>query len=330
MARITTIFDWPLNSDTPAEFSEKAADAGSKLNPFGAEVNDVAIYVNERADAAYWSAEAASNSALDAASRVTDVNAAAQGAFAAANMLGEWVSLTGAVTPPASVSHQGRLWYLRQPLANVASQEPGLGSAYWGDAGLNQWNPVTIGAGITVAVDGTFYRMAHPGAVLQLPANPKHTMRVGAVNVSPALTPYLDRNGKTIDGDAENYLLNLLGARIMLVYDANAGDWVAVDGITAFAPYREATLLEKVVTVVAPTAAGNVTMAPHGLARSKIRGVSITARGASYSAGPEYGTNDSLKYSAFIDDTKCGVSISSGMGSGIFGAPVYFHIKYEA
>lgn len=61
------------------------------------------------------------------------VSASAALQFAAANFAGEWAGLTGARNIPTSVRHVGRLWMLLQNLANVASQTPADGSAYWMD-----------------------------------------------------------------------------------------------------------------------------------------------------------------------------------------------------
>ncbi|ARU04760.1 hypothetical protein CCO03_08780 [Comamonas serinivorans] len=231
---VDTNFDWPKNSDTPTVFSGKAETAGSKLNPWGEQLNDLGDYVNARADDAETSATQADEHAQAAAERLADVQTAAAGAFAAAAYKGEWSTLVGPLAVPATVTHQGRLWYLKQALADVSTQPPALGSTYWGEVARNEYTILPAPAGNTAAADRVLYRMTTGTSVLVLPASPWHGMTVAAVNTSGTLTPTINRNGKTICGDAENYIMNQLGWQIALQYDAPSGDWVWVGGVTAY------------------------------------------------------------------------------------------------
>lgn len=172
-----------------------------------------------------------------AADRLGDVQTAANGAFAAANYKGEWSTLSGALNVPATVTHLGRLWYLKLNLANVTSQAPALGSTYWGEVSRNDFTVLACPAGSTNAADRGMYRMTAATSVLVLPASPFHGMVVAAVNVSGTLAPVIQRNGKTICGDAEDYLMNQLGWQIVLQYDSTSGDWLRVSGFTAFTPF---------------------------------------------------------------------------------------------
>lgn len=65
------------------------------------------------------------------ATNATLAESSAAQALAASAFKGAWSSLTGALAMPACVTHNGKYWALLQPLANVTTQTPALGSAYW-------------------------------------------------------------------------------------------------------------------------------------------------------------------------------------------------------
>ncbi|WP_460481242.1 hypothetical protein [Comamonas humi] len=215
---------------TAEQFTGNMPGWGDDVEGVGDATRTNALYSENRATAAQSSADAA-------VVTLGQVNAAAAGAFAAANYKGDWSTLTGSLNPPATVTHQGRLWYLKQALANVTTQPPALGSAYWGEVSRNDFIVMPAPAGSTSAADRCLYRMSSGTSVLVLPAAPWHGMVVAAVNVSGTLTPTIQRNGKTICGDAEDYVMNVLGWQIVLQYDSGSGDWLTVSGVTAFTPY---------------------------------------------------------------------------------------------
>jgi len=198
------------------------------------EMTAAAAVVENNANLSEQQAGEASQAAQAAAATLIDVRTAANGAFAAASYKGDWMNLTGALNVPATVTHLGRLWYLKLNLANVTSQAPALGSTYWGEVSRNDFTVLACPAGTTVAADRGMYRMSSGSSVLQLPASPFHGMVVAAVNVSGTLTPYIQRNGKTICGDAEDYVMNVLNWQIMLQYDSASNDWVRISGVTAY------------------------------------------------------------------------------------------------
>ena len=111
---ITPLPPAPQITDDPATFNTKANAFVGALPTFVTETNAVATQVD--ADAA--------SAAIDA----DDAQAASLAAVAAANYKGEWSSLTGALNIPASVSHNGAVWVLTQNLADVTTDEPGVGS----------------------------------------------------------------------------------------------------------------------------------------------------------------------------------------------------------
>jgi hypothetical protein len=113
----------PTTAD-PASFDSRADELlGDKLpafrdsaNIWATQANVVAGEVNSRAGDAEAAAVAAALSETAAASAVS-----------VANYKGAWVSLTGALNIPASVSHNGQIWLLESNLANVTTSEPGVG-----------------------------------------------------------------------------------------------------------------------------------------------------------------------------------------------------------
>ncbi|MEJ5031967.1 hypothetical protein WH303_22665 [Comamonas sp. MYb69] len=224
--------------NTPeSAYDDMAFDWGTAVPGHGNRIAAIGQNVYDNAVEALQSAEDAADFAQDAADQLVLVQTAANGAFAAANYKGDWVGLSGALAVPATVTHLGRLWYLKSNLANVASQTPALGSTYWGEVSRNDFTVLPCPAGSTNAADRGMYRMTAATSVLVLPAAPFHGMVVAAVNVSGTLTPYIQRNGKTICGDAEDYVMNQLGWQIVLQYDSTSGDWLRVSGFTAFTPF---------------------------------------------------------------------------------------------
>jgi len=224
----------PNNNMDEATFNVTAENFTTQMAPWGGDVKAVAESAKTNAEYSNQRANDSNTSAETAAARLVDVQTAANGAFAAANYKGEWSTLTGTLNVPATVTHLGRLWYLKLNLANVTTQAPALGSTYWGEVSRNDFTVLPCPAGTTNAADRGLYRMTAATSVLLLPAAPWHGMVVAAANVSGTLTPVISRNGKTICGDAENFTMNVLGFQIVLQYDSLSGDWVAVSGLTAF------------------------------------------------------------------------------------------------
>lgn len=84
---------------TPQEFNLAAAAHVAALPAFGSELNSLASQINT--------------------------------ATAAVNFAGSWSTLTGAVSVPTSVEHNGSMYLLLQNLANVTTQTPGAAPTYW-------------------------------------------------------------------------------------------------------------------------------------------------------------------------------------------------------
>ena len=299
----------PNNNMDEATFNVTAENFTTQMAPWGGDVKAVAESAKTNAEYSNQRANDSNTSAETAAARLVDVQTAANGAFAAANYKGEWSTLTGALAVPATVTHLGRLWYLKLNLANVTTQAPALGSTYWGEVSRNDFTVLACPAGTTVAADRGLYRMSSGSSVLQLPASPFHGMVVAAVNVSGTLTPYIQRNGKTICGDAEDYLMNQLNWQIALQYDSASNDWVRISGVTAYTAAQPAI------------ASANTWTAPQNF-----------TGGLNMNGSPvvESGSNANGTYTRWADGTQeCTKVLTTSAGSttakgALFAGPVTF------
>lgn len=63
---------------------------------------------------------------LDGIETVEEASLAASSVISASNFVGEWGDLTGILEVPASVSHEGIVWLLKNNLADVTLSEPGV------------------------------------------------------------------------------------------------------------------------------------------------------------------------------------------------------------
>ena len=120
----------PVRSDAPADFAAKADAFAASLVGFVNDVNGSASFIDQRATDADTRATDSANSASAAAQAKTDAELARDAAQNVANFKGAWSSLSGALNPPASVTHNGQIWSLLYALANVGASEPGV-SADW-------------------------------------------------------------------------------------------------------------------------------------------------------------------------------------------------------
>ena len=130
---ITALPSAPLPTDNTATFNSKAFALVAALNTFVTEAN--ALGVDANADAVSAAADA-----------ITAVNASLA-AVGAANYEGEWSTLTGALNIPASVSHQGVVWVLKNNLADVTAAIPGVSSS---------WSSATFSTGKAIAMSIVF------------------------------------------------------------------------------------------------------------------------------------------------------------------------------
>jgi len=112
---ITALPAAPSRSD-PANFNTRADALLGALPGMVTELNTANGQLNSTAD--------------DVAQDAADAQNAADTAAASANFAGRWADLTGAVTVPTSVHHNGRYWQLLEDLADVTAAEPGVSDAW--------------------------------------------------------------------------------------------------------------------------------------------------------------------------------------------------------
>jgi hypothetical protein len=122
-------------SATSAAASSTYADnAAASASAASASASNAASY---EADAlgysqnAASSASSASTSADEAASSATSASQSEQAAASSANYAGIWSNLTGSLSIPASVYHNGIMWTLLNNLTDVTTSEPTTSSSDW-------------------------------------------------------------------------------------------------------------------------------------------------------------------------------------------------------
>lgn len=119
------------NSAAAAAASESnAAASASAAAASASAAASSASNAETSASEATTSASSAAASATAARQSALDANAAADIAAAAAAYKGEWADLSGSLDSPASVSHKGLLWLLKNNISNVATNEPGVSSSW--------------------------------------------------------------------------------------------------------------------------------------------------------------------------------------------------------
>ena len=92
-----------------------------------------AAFRDKLASAVPWFSDAVtsvSGFATTASDAADEAELAEAAALASANYVGAWSSLGGALTPPASVSHSGKVWLLIAGLADVTANEPGVDAGW--------------------------------------------------------------------------------------------------------------------------------------------------------------------------------------------------------
>lgn len=124
----------PSRAD-PTTFASRADATLGHLDTFVTELNSVIGTIN-------ITASAAQNGHL--------------AALAAANFLGNWSDLSGNLNTPASVLHDGDIWFLTENVTSVQVREPGVHSA-WSRVGTLIGAPV-ISTGTTIdCALGTYF-----------------------------------------------------------------------------------------------------------------------------------------------------------------------------
>ena len=216
---ITPFTNLPSRGQDQSTFVARANDFLERQLPrFATEANAMATEMN--ADAAQV-AEAAAEARAAA-------DMAGEAVSGLDNYRGEWSALSGPLTPPASVRHNGRLWLLTAALPNVALAEPGVD--------VTAWQPVQRGAIVTAASVAALpgddiISTATSAVTVTLPAGPNAGDTVSVVRRGAGLVT-VARNGSTIVGVAEDLLIDKQFWRIRLAFAG--GTWtVSMEGVSA-------------------------------------------------------------------------------------------------
>lgn len=130
-----TALPTPPSRQDPTNFAARADTLMAALPGFVTEANALQADVGAKQTSA----------AADAATAIAKAGEAAAArdiAMAAVNYHGLWSSLSGALAIPASVYHSGSVWLLKESLANVATETPGVST---------KWLNVTPASGLGTA-----------------------------------------------------------------------------------------------------------------------------------------------------------------------------------
>ena len=163
---ITPLGQPPLRSDGPALFADRGDAFMASLPLAVIQANELEANVNAKEASAVNAAEVATTKA-------TISTGQAAIAISSASFKGNWSSLTGALSMPASVSHNDAFWALNTNLDNVTTATPGVASqwtkikigvdfySYDNRANLRSLTPVSDSQ---VLVDGLGYFIWQPGS----------------------------------------------------------------------------------------------------------------------------------------------------------------------
>jgi len=244
--------DPPIRNEAPADFSRKASVFLGFLPTLRTAINDAGAWIQTALGTTLGYKNDAAQSVLDAAHQVSlaegqaglalgHANAAsgfaddsqgyansadmyAQVAAATANFKGRWSELSGPLSIPASVYHDGSYWQLLNSLADVSTSEPGVTGDWLGtETEILSWTTIT---GSATLAPGGHYKVEFPGSpiTLTLPAvAPNNTLIRLYRSSGSALGAVIDRNGKTIMGVNENMTLDTDITNLDFI--SNGTDW---------------------------------------------------------------------------------------------------------
>lgn len=203
--------------------ADAATFSARKLEQLRWSNEDLAPGALALAQAAYDNALDAQGSATAAAGSATAAAGSVGQAAAAANFRGAWSSLTGALSRPASVSHNGVVYLLLADLADVAAATPGV-SASWLAYQPAVAAPTLISSNTTAVPFGHYGFTA--ACTLTLPASPVVGTTVRFVNLSGLLTCVVDPGAEKIRGSSGAMTLDDYNAAATLEYSGATKGWM--------------------------------------------------------------------------------------------------------
>jgi len=162
----------------------------------------------------------------DAQTALADTNIAKDASLSAANMKGAWSNLTGALSVPASVTHNNISWILNNDIADVTLSEPTLQNSDWTKLG-GGFNYVSVNTDYTAQANDFIYAdTSLAGFTITLPATPSINDVIAILdNTSSFDTNPLSvaRNGNNIMGLAEDMTVDSKNISFELIF--NGTEW---------------------------------------------------------------------------------------------------------
>lgn len=133
----------PNRNQSPGDFADNADDWLAYQSPLASDYNGLATYLDALSVTVDGYAVNALNSANASAASASEADGYADIAQSSANFKGEWSSLTGGLSVPSIVLHNGANWQLLVNLANVTLSEPSLTNSDWAFLSGTRWLNVT-------------------------------------------------------------------------------------------------------------------------------------------------------------------------------------------
>lgn len=225
----------PPTRNDPANFAQRADDFLAALPNFATELNDTANAVN---NSEINSATAASNAASSAAAAGSSASLSATAAGAP-----QWVSGTTYALGATAWSPLTFFVY-RRIVAGAGTTDPSNDPANWRLAGSNELQLVIVsGSSQSVVSGGRFVITNSAATTLTLPANPNVGDVVGILVANDRIDNVVARNGRLIQGLAEDLTIGNRYFSGALVFTGNTFGWrlTSLTGGTSIAPPNPVT-----------------------------------------------------------------------------------------
>lgn len=132
----------PVRTQTQTAFNQNTADLLTWWPTTVPEMNTALTYTETKAN--------------EAETLATTANNVSNSVISAANFKGEWSSLTGALTVPSTVYHNGTYWQLLDDIPDVTASEPTLVNTDWALSAQSA-SRVVIQSPFTLTITGRYF-----------------------------------------------------------------------------------------------------------------------------------------------------------------------------
>lgn len=175
----------------------------TQVNAIVGELNDLLADVIEAVDDAETAASSAAASALTA--------------IGVSNYKGEWSSLSGGLNIPAAASYGGQIWILKENVANVAAEVPGVSTKWFFHNSAFPILYTDLAAGVPSISVGTDFQIVIRNALgntnpqeIVAPASPQNGAFMILTVENNLTTNTFNPNGATIEGIADSMMLDVI------------------------------------------------------------------------------------------------------------------------